>query len=205
MTPLSSYLATRPVSVPAKVGYDRPDIQYSLGGNDKFGDCAFCSPANHVDLVKAAGGNPQQVMEAEIERFYAIETGWTPTDPSTDKGAILANVLQDFTDNGWPTDPEYKPLGLYSVKASQISTAVHLFGACEGWIMLPSDGDGGYDFTDAAFGRPGQFAHAILIVGADESGYDLITWARRQRISRAWWTAFGRDAYSLHLPDWKTP
>ena len=205
MQPFSDYLATRPpLVIPAKVGYDRPDIEYSLGGNDRIGSCALCAPANHIDLCKAVIGEPQVVMEAEIERFYGIETGWTPLNPATDKGAILATVLQDFTDNGWPTDPTYKPRACYTLRTSQIAAAVHAFGAVCTWIMLPTN-DEGYDWSNAAFPKEGEYAHAVLIVGADEQGYDLITWAERRRVSRAWFAVYGRDSYVLDLPDWIAP
>lgn len=167
------------------------DWSQTIGGNDKFGDCAFVSLANLTDILKT----PQVVMDAEIERFYALETGWTPLDPLTDKGAILEAVIKDWCINGWPTDPVWKPTGYETFAPANIAAALDKYVACPCILMLPEN----EDFTDASLGLPGTMGHAVLVVQASDTEVRFITWGRIVVVSMAWWRKFARTVYGVQL------
>jgi hypothetical protein len=178
---------------------------WSLGGNDKYGDCAFVAPCNLIDVVKAVGGSPQVVGEAEAEYFYAREAGFNSQNPATDRGAVLSDVLQYWMDQGWPSDPTYKPLGFCAIEPDQIHQAVHSLGGVPAWCALPVDANGDPNWSDSAIGTQAADGHAILIAQSDPEHLVLITWAEPVYVSLAWWKAFGQGQFAVRLPDWKVP
>lgn len=188
------------------VGYSARVPEWSLGGNDRFGDCTFVSLCNLVDLVTAVNGAPEVVGEAEAEYFYAREAGFDPNAAATDKGAVLADVIRYWQDNGWPTDPVNKPAGWCAITPEQIHQAVHSLGAVPAWGMLPYVGDD-WDFSDVATSTatPGTGPHAFLIVGSSESAYKIVTWAEVKDVSHAWFQAYGRGQFAVRHSAWKVP
>lgn len=191
-------------SVP--VGWSRYVPEWSLGGNDKYADCAFVALCNVIDLVTAVNGAPELVTEAEAELFYAREAGFSPVDPSSDKGAVLADVIEFWRLHGWPADPELTLRGVWSVAPDQIPEALHLLPGLPAWCMLPSLDDDP-DFSDGALERraPGIDAHAVLIVDASDETLTLVTWAELRVVSRAWWREYGREVFGVLPSNWRHP
>lgn len=203
MTTLLELAGPYPMSLPPVVGYADRVPAWSLAGNDRFSDCTFAALANFNDLVWAVAGTPMVMSEAEAEYFYARETGFTPLDKATDKGAVLRKVIEDWCAHGWPGDDALKPLGSCDVRPDEIPVAIHMLGGCPAWAMLPSDGAGGYDFTGTD--KPGEYAHAVFICGATSSSLTLISWAREYVVSRRWWALYGQEAFGLLHPAWHIP
>lgn len=203
MTTLRDLTGPWSMSLPSIVGYADRVPEWSLAGNDRFSSCAFAALANFNDLVWAVAGTPMVMSEAEAEYFYARETGFDPGNKATDKGAVLRQVIQHWCESGWPGDSELKPLGWCDVIANEIPVAINMLGGCPAWCMLPSDGDGGYDFSGTD--KPGEYAHAVFIAEATSDSLTLITWARREVVSREWWAFYGREAFGLLHPAWTIP
>lgn len=185
--------------------YWRPVAEWSLGGNDRYGDCTFVSLANFCDLVQTAIGQPQTIMEAEAEHFYAVESGFNPNDLASDRGAVLREVIADWAAKGWPGDDTLKPVAWGACAHDRCAEIVERYGAQFAWVMLPKDLDGDWDWSDDAVLRnaPGEGAHAILVVEKTPIGRVVITWAAPQGVSDAWWARYAQpDAYWAEHPRW---
>lgn len=209
MTTLSDLIGPNAGPVPAEVGYWHHVTRWVMGGNDQpnVGDCALVGAANLLVLVTSVVGDPQEMSDGEVENAYSRIAHWSPLRPETNRGARLTDVLEYWTENGWPSDPELKPIGWCQIGAYQIHRAVWSLGAVYAWVMLPAGGPDGWDFTDASAlaGRDGTGAHAVLIVGSDADSLWIVTWAAVVKVSRAWWGSYGRDCYAVRLPGWIVP
>ena len=185
-------------------GYWECVPQFSLGGNDRYGDCVFCTAANFTDLMTAVNGTPQLVPDGEVQRWYAWETGWTRANPESDKGEVLEKMLQVWRDHGNPSEPLDRLAGYCAIAPEEIHQAVHSLGAVPVWCELPSYNDR-WDFNDrsVALKTKGTGPHAVLIVESNPTGLKLVTWAELVDVSHAWWRAYGRDAYAVRHPVWK--
>lgn len=176
-------------------------VQWSMGGNDRYNDCAFVSLANLLDLWGAMDGDPFTIGEAECELFYALEAQFNSQHPETDNGAVLEEVIRYWRDKGWPADPVNKPAGYRPIAPTDFAAAIHRQGGVPCWMQLPAGAD-----DDALFGddtltlEPGD-GHAVLAVEADAAGLWVISWARPWRLSWVWWTRFGRGQFEVVKAD----
>lgn len=189
-------------------GYWERVPAWSLGGNDRYGDCTFVSLCNLIDLVTAVNGRSELVGEAEAEYFYSREAGFSPLDPATDKGAILEDVIRFWAEQGWPNEPTNKLVGWCAIGPDEIHQAVHSLGAVPAWCELPHFEDGGeWIFGDEALADNlvGVGPHAILIVESNPLGLRLVSWASVYEVSHEWWHAYGRGQFAVRHPEWRVP
>lgn len=187
-------------------GYWRPVTIWCDGGNQDFGTCARTAIGNRHVTVTTFNGNPEVMPPGEIEYGYAVETGWTPLDPTTDHGEQLVHVLREWTEKGWPGDPSMKPLWWGEVSKEQIADTIREYAGCYAWALLPKLNDE-WDFSDDSL-RPditGTGAHAVEIVGADDRGLFIVTWGRVVQVSRAWWGRYGHAQFAYLHPAWRRP
>lgn len=187
--------------------YWRAVPEWSLGGNDRYGDCTFVSLANFHNLVTAVNGKPEVMMEAEAEHFYSVEAGFNSQDASTDRGEMLRKVLAYWMDHGWPGDSELKPKRWGVCSHDEAEDIITRYGAYFAWVMLPKAGDD-WDWSDESVNRqvPGTGAHAILVVEKTPTGRVVITWAEPQEVSDEWWDHYAQpDAYWAEHPAWHRP
>lgn len=192
-----------PSPLASRVGYADRVPEWSLAGNDKFGDCVFAALANFNDLVWAVAGTPMAMSEAEAEFFYHVEAGFSPGDKATDKGAVLQDVIEYWCKHGWPGDTTLKPLGYAKLNSDEIPVAIQMLGGSVAWLMLPSDGRGGYDFETTD--REGDFAHAVFVDRATWNTRTFVTWAGEKTVSVDWWAKYGREAFGVLHPNWTIP
>jgi hypothetical protein len=183
------------------VGWASRVPEWSLGGNDEVGDCVFCTAANYTDLIEAVAGTPQTVPDAEVERWYAWETGWTRANPESDKGEVLESMLRHWRDSGNPSDPLDRITEYH--KVTDIPAAIEEFGAVFVSVLLPAGADETEDLSGD--GGPGVDGHAMLAVGATDDSIVFVTWGMLRTVSRAWWRRYGVDAYIVNHPQWQRP
>lgn len=172
-------------------------VQWSMGGNDRYGDCAFVALANLQDLWAAESGAPFTIDEAECELFYAQETGFIAADPATDRGVILEHVISDWCKNGWPADPLRKVVGYQEVSFNDFGAAIRRNKGLPCWAMLPP-GDNLDVFSDTTLALDPQDGHAMLLVAVDATGLTLVTWAKTVKVSWHWWLKFGRQVFEVY-------
>lgn len=174
-----------------------------MGGNDRYNDCVWPSLANLHDTVTAVNGHPEVMSEAECEYFYARETGFTPLDKSTDKGAVQRRVIEDWCAHGWPGDDTLKPLGWCDVRPDEIPVAIHMLGGVPFWMMLPLLRPGVYDFQSTDL--PGEYAHAAFFSGATWNTLSFVTWASEVTVTMEWARKYVKEAFGVLHPAWHIP
>lgn len=81
--------------------------------NDKIGDCSCAGVMNALIAWEHhfSGTATLDIPEINAVSLYSAVTGYNPDDPSTDQGAMLADVLAYGTAAGYPTRHwKYTPL-----------------------------------------------------------------------------------------------
>lgn len=71
--------------------------------NDRYGNCTAASYGNNIIAAAAVAPIPWLpiITTEKVDRFYSASTGFDPADPSTDQGAVLADVLAFQAQNGF--------------------------------------------------------------------------------------------------------
>jgi hypothetical protein len=172
--------------------------------NDRLGDCTIVGEANAVLLDAARSGQaPPPISDDDVIARYAKVDGYVPGDPSTDRGGIELDVLND-----WRHDPlsgvtllAFAIVDVHDIEL--LRYAVQLFGAVYDGLALPRTAQaqvGG--LWDTAPGLvPGSWGgHCTLTDGFDWTlGVPELwhcTWGRKeQRSTEAFWRACGDEAY----------
>lgn len=185
-------------------GYWRCVPEWSLAGNDKYGDCAFVGLANLHDLVTAVNGAPEVMSDAEAEHFYSVEAGFIPGDASTDHGETLEKVLRYWSENGWPGDPELKPFEWHAISLAEVPDTIRRYGAAYCWFSLPAKDDE-WDFSDDAVTKviEGSGPHCMLVVDAAPDRSWVVTWGGVREVSAAWMAAYWRGGFAVQHPQWE--
>lgn len=141
---------------------------------------------------------------AEIENAAREMIGFSPYDETTDRGEVLEIGFRYIHDHGWPGDETLTISSWRSVTLDETPDVIARRNATEAWVMLPMNEDGDdYDWSDAALDRnaEGKYAHAILIVEANQYGFTAITWGRPQGFSWAWARKYLGGAYETVWED----
>lgn len=184
------------------------DSDLQMWGNDNAGDCAYAAQANAEQTWASMLGRPFTLTTADVIAAYSKGTGYRPGDPSTDRGTVMANALDQ-----WQTDGigGRKIVGHVAVDYrnwAQVCLAQYLFGGVYFGAQLPISAQqpgpwvgktGQLSGADA----PGTWGgHAIWAPTWTLGGDGIITWQRRQPADKQWWFNYVDECYAPLSVDW---
>jgi len=172
--------------------------------NDTLGDCTIA-----VQVWTVNAGAMVTVPDATIEQYYEQWDGYVPGNPSTDKGGIELDVLNDWQKQGFAgnallafADPKQSNL-------TEIRQSIALFGGVyiglalpmtaqtqEVWDVVPKGG------ANAKAGSWG--GHCVFVPKYDEKGFTCITWGAPKTMTLAFWKKYCDEAHTLFCQDWLT-
>jgi hypothetical protein len=173
--------------------------------NDRLGDCTIVGEANDALLTAARFNLPAPpISDEDVEARYGRVCGYVRGDPSTDRGGIELDVLND-----WRRDPfngvELVAFAIVDVHDVELLRyAVQLFGALYVGMALPSSAQpqtGAGKLWDTVPGMvPASWGgHCLLLDGYNWTlpvpEFLGATWAMQQRMTEAFWRAVGDEAY----------
>lgn len=177
-------------------------------GNDQYGDCPFAGAANLKILWTLHTGKLYVPTLQEVLDFYTAVTGFNPSDPSTDNGAALTDVLAYWQANEVFGGKILAWAGIDITNRNHREIAVDLFGATYTGVTLPDNAQdqfgAGQPFELVAGYPPDpQEGHCIIHPGQGALGGDYVTWAKwDQKASAAWESACIDEEYGIITEDW---
>lgn len=183
---------------------------WPMYGNDVLGDCTCAAVGHIIQSLTAYSGTEVTVPESDVISLYETQ-GYVPGNPSTDQGAVIQNVLQEWHDHpeimGGHTISQFAELrNFYTV--SNLKEALYLFGTVYLGINVPQSA---MDQFDA--GKPWSYVgdnniiggHAIPLQKVYAPGidgiYSVITWGRPQRMTRGFIHNYVEEAWVVISPD----
>ena len=134
---MANYLEL-PAIPPAQDWTKKAASSWGMMLNDKLGDCT-CAAVGHIIQAWTANAGPKEVVlpDQTILKTYEAVTGYKPSEPSTDRGAVELDVLKYWRKTG---------VGGYKIDAfvaleprnhAHIQAAVDLFGGSYIGLALP--------------------------------------------------------------------
>jgi hypothetical protein len=190
--------------------YKTPQAARQMLGNDQYGDCTCAAAANLEILWSCHTGVCVVPSTQEALALYSAVTGFNPSDPNTDQGAAMTDVLNYWQTSGFSiggilhrilgwaaidfTNPLHRHLGVQLFGATYVgvnlpSSAMDQFNAGQPWEVVPN--------------APIEGGHAIIHPGYGALGGDYVTWANwEQKASAAWEAAYIEEEYVIITQDW---
>jgi hypothetical protein len=177
--------------------------------NDKIGDCTCAGAGHAIQQWTTYSSFPMVPTDAEIVEAYSRIAGYDPTDPSTDTGAVLMDVLKEWRKVGIAGHKIFAFVGLEKKNRTDLMNSVHLFGNAYIGLNLPrsardqeiwSIAPGGVKIPENVPGSWG--GHCVLVTSYDPGGLTIVTWGATKRMSWNFYDAYCDEAYAVLSPDW---
>lgn len=195
----------RAVEPPASVDYFLRIGDWPMYGNDRIGDCTEAMVGHLIESASLYGGGTLSLVTAEdVLTAYERVSGYNPSDPSTDQGAVLQDVYNDWRKTGVGGRKNLAFAQVDHQRPTDVKAAVYEFGATGLGIVVTEsmmeDFDAGKPWAEADGEDLG--GHAVPIVGYDKSFVYVVTWGKVQMMTWDCYRAVTEEAWVAILPEW---
>lgn len=213
---LAKYTTSELAPPPLQAGYIAKVAKWPMMLNDVEGDCTFAT-VGHLIQVWTTNATPPGTIpsDADIQFGYSDLTGYDPSDPSTDNGAVELDVLNYWRQKGVGG---HKIIGYALVNSKniqEIKQTVYLFGGAYIGVSLPISAQADNISPDgrqtwavpatglAGDGVPGSWGgHAVPIVAYDESKAVVVSWGSLVDVTWDFITNYCDEAYAVLSQEW---
>ena len=196
--PRLSVLAPSLPTAPARCTFYVAKVtRWILGDNDRIGDCTCVAPANVILALTTLAGCPKRLLDDNIVAFYSGVSGYMPSDPNSDQGAMIEDVLAAWHARGIDDDKLDGYATIEPGDHERVMQAIALLGPVDlgvnlpsGWLQSPV-----WDVSTATGGIAG--GHCVVAVGYTEQGPLIVSWGQLFTMTWAGWDACVEEAHAL--------
>jgi hypothetical protein len=195
--------------VPASFGYGRAVTDWGMLGNDQYGDCVFAGSGHETMLfaetTHGVSGMPRFDDQSVLSDYSAV-TGFTPDDPDTDQGTYVREAL-DYRRKTGVTDAtgqRHKIAGYVALEPGnweQLMQAAYIGLAVGIGIEFPESAMTQFNHQQmwsVVAGAQIEGGHYVPVTGRTSlDNIGVITWGRRQGMTRAFYTKYCDEAWGL--------
>jgi len=205
---LANYLA--PTAIPAppvSKDYEKKVRKWPMMLNDKLGDCTCACAGHMIEQWTTYAGDPVTPTDDAVLKAYESITGYKPGHPSTDRGAVVLDVLNYWRHTGVG---KHKIMAYAAVEPhnhNQVKDAVNLFENCYLGVSLPISAQNQRVWSvppggPTGSGAPGSWGgHAIPVVAYDVRGLTVVTWGALKRLTWQFLDTYCDEAYAVLSQD----
>lgn len=175
--------------------------------NDKLGDCTIAGVAHAIQVWSSCLGKEVTANDNTVLSYYESWDGYNPANPTTDRGGIELDVLNNWHKQG------FSGHGLLAFAVPKFSNLVEirqsitLFGGVYIGLALPVTAQN-QDVWDVvpnggANAKKGSWGgHCVFVPKYDAHSFTCITWGGLKTMTVAFWTKYCDEAYTLLGQDW---
>lgn len=181
-------------------------VDLGMMSNDVCGDCTCAGAAHLVQTWTANNGGELTLGDADVVAAYSDITGYTPSDPTTDRGAVLLDVLNAWRQNGIGGHKIGGYVAVNHLDLEEVAQAIDLFGGVYTGAMLPvcAQAQVGATWSDTSGAAGGWGGHCLAAVAYNDAGLTYVTWGKRQLATWQWFAAYADECYAIISVDWVT-
>ena len=207
---LEHYLDTSALLPPSPVvDYASQVASWPMYGNDRIGDCTCAAAGHMIQAWTDYATTEVTIGESDVIQAYSAITGYNPATGAGDNGANEQDVL-----NYWrKTGIGGHKIGGFAELASLdnltlAKQCLEVFGTIYLGINVPQSA-----MDQFRAGEPWAWTgdtniiggHAVPVQywGTHETGeIEVVTWGKRQRMTRRFWLNYVEEAWVVFSPDW---
>lgn len=182
-------------------------MDFGMLGNDTVGDCTIAA-ALHMQMVWAGVAHnaavPPFTTDQAISLYSAI-TGYDPSNPNTDQGAVETDVLNYWQATGMVGNQVAGYVSVDITNQDMVKAATYLFGGLYIGIQVPAyvmnvgaGGSWSYNGGDTTI----EGGHAIPICGYGRQGYRIVSWGTTYTFDPTFFAENCEEAYAVVTPLW---
>lgn len=208
---LAAYLKTDLPPAPEAVDWTAGLTNWGMMGNDSHGDCVFAAGAHAIQSWTLNAGLPVQpgvertMSDADVLSYYSQWAGYTPGDPATDNGFVIADFLDLWKSGAYggvlldgfvAVDPD---------KQEHIKQGIALFGGLDVGLQLPMAWQNlqVWDAVEGAEGVPASWGgHSVWVPAYNAVGPVCISWGGLKQITWPGLVKYCDEAHALISPVW---
>ena len=198
---------------PASVDYTPAVL--ALGGfpmllNDSLGDCAIAGPGHLEQTWSDNAGVPFAPADAQILAAYEAIGGYDPTNPGSDQGCNLLDVMNAWRQTGIAGNVITAYAQARPSDQAEMKNVICLFGGAMLGVQLPDSVCQGdllaNPWDDTVTDPPSPYnGHCVVVVGYTQAGLSVVTWGAVKFMSWKFLAAYADEAYAVLSPQWFNP
>lgn len=200
---LARYMAEGPIVLPLGIDWSYGE-DFPMYANDRVGDCT-CAQAGHAILSWTHNSIKQDdITDGQIVAAYSIVTGYNPSDPSSDQGAALLDVLKFWRSDGIGGHRITSFAAIDPYNTQELKAAVAWFGGATIGLNIPQSAldqfqqNANWDTVSGSI----VGGHAIRVLGYNNYGPWFVTWSRRMQMTWEFYMGQCDEAYAVLSDNW---
>ena len=135
---LAKYLpATAIPHPPAKEDWEKKVKSWPMMLNDNIGDCTCACAGHMIEQWTTYTGAPVTPSDQDVLKAYEAVGHYNPSDPSTDQGAVILDVLNYWRQTGVGAHQIMAYAALEPKNHNEVKDSILLFGNCYIGVQLP--------------------------------------------------------------------
>ncbi len=199
-----------PAPAPASVDWTAKISSWPMMANDTLADCTCAAAGHMIECWTANLGDAFTPSSAQIVAAYSATSGYVPSDPTTDAGAVELDVLNYWRQQGIAGHKIDAYAAFDPHNAEFARQAIALFGGAYIGLALPLSAQQQTVWDMPLLwsrlrnqDAPGSWGgHAVPVLAYDSSGLTCITWGAKKRMTWEFFAQYCDEAYAPLSRDW---
>jgi hypothetical protein len=203
---LAKYLATPFPPPPPSCDWTKGQTAWGMLLNDTLGDCTIAGALHAIMGWGLNVGTEATFTDQDALNYYEKFDGYNPSDPSTDQGGILLDVLQAWKQQGIDGHTVNAYASVTPTNIVEVQRALVLFGPLYCGLSFPNSAIGAptWELTSDTSIAGG---HCVVLISYNATGPVFISWGG---LYQATWEFFNYyfapaqqgEVYAAISPDW---
>ena len=203
---LEKYVALATPAPPKEVDWTDGQKEWGVMLNDQIGDCT-CAAAGHLIQAWTANATAERTLpDSAILAAYEAVGGYDPSNPDTDQGASILDVVNYWRRTGIGGDKIGAFVTMNPRNQALVQIAIDWFGGIDVGLELPlsaQDETVWCQSNNPSENQPGSWGgHSVAIVGYNGAGLTCITWGEPLLMTWGFFCIYCSEAYAMLDADW---